>query len=210
MPITGPRFFGWVMGASHPAGVAADFLVAAWGQNTGFHTPDAGDLRASRRSPSAGCSSCSTCRATAPSGFAPARPSPTASASPRRAPARCSSAGWDPDADGLFGAPPVHVLIGADAHSSLFSSLQLIGFGYKRVINDRHRRRRAACCPRRSKPRSPSSAAPRSSSRRPGRSTPACFDPFTEIARIAKAHDAWLHVDGAFGLWARATRRAGI
>src|SRR5690606_28054910 len=44
------------------------------------------------------------------------------------------AAGWDPDEDGLFGAPPVHVLIGADAHSSLYSSLQLIGFGRKRVI----------------------------------------------------------------------------
>src|SRR5882724_9683220 len=39
MPITGPRFFGWVMGSSHPAGVAADFLVSAWGQNTGYHSP---------------------------------------------------------------------------------------------------------------------------------------------------------------------------
>src|SRR3569623_3050432 len=128
LPIVGPRFFGWVLGATHPAGVAADWLVAAWGQNAGYHTPTPAmaaieevaehwllDILDLPRESSIGF----TTGATVANGvcLAAARTGPLL------------KAGWDPDAGGLFGAPPVHVLIGADAHSSLFASLQLIGFG---------------------------------------------------------------------------------
>src|SRR6218665_930742 len=133
MPTIGPRFFAWVMGASHEAGVAAEMLAAAWGQNAGYQmTSPAGAaieetaerwlldiLDLPRRSGVGVLTGATvangTCLAAARTGT-------------------LLKAGWDPDADGLFGAPPVHVLIGADAHSSLFSSLQLIGFGRKRVI----------------------------------------------------------------------------
>ncbi|HHY49106.1 MAG TPA: aspartate aminotransferase family protein, partial [Alphaproteobacteria bacterium] len=111
--------------------------------------------------------------------------------------------GWDPDADGLFGAPPVEVLIGADAHSSLFSSLQIIGFGYSRVT------RIATDAQGRMRPAALAEAiggrpGPRIVIATAGQINTGAFDPFGEIARIAKAAGAWLHVDGAFGLWARA------
>ena len=112
-------------------------------------------------------------------------------------------AGWDPDADGLFGAPPVHVLIGADAHSSLFSSLQLIGFGYNRVIKiatDGEGRMQPASLEAAIAPLS----GPKIVIAQAGQINTGAYDPFIEIARIAKAHGAWLHVDGAFGLWAAA------
>jgi glutamate/tyrosine decarboxylase-like PLP-dependent enzyme len=112
-------------------------------------------------------------------------------------------AGWDPDADGLFGAPPVHVLIGADAHSSLFASLQLIGFGRKRVITiatDAQGRMLPAALEAAIRPLS----GPKVVIAQAGQINTGDFDPFTEIAAIAKQYDAWLHVDGAFGLWARA------
>ena len=133
MPTTGPRFFGWVMGGSHPAGVAADMLVSAWGQNAGYQStaPAAAALEEVAERwlldlldlpPESGIGFTSgatvangTCLAAARTGT-------------------LLKAGWDPDADGLFGALPVHVLIGADAHSSVRSSLQLIGFGRNRVI----------------------------------------------------------------------------
>ncbi|MEP7241972.1 MAG: aminotransferase class V-fold PLP-dependent enzyme, partial [Devosia sp.] len=203
MPITGPRFFGWVMGSSHPAGVAADFLVSAWGQNTGYHSPTPATsaleavaerwllelLDLPRDSAIGFCTGATVangiCLAAARTGT-------------------LLKAGWDPDADGLFGAPPVHVLIGADAHSSLFSSLQLIGFGYKRVIkiatDDEGRMRPDALEAEIAKLSGPKIVIAQA-----GQINTGCFDPFTEIARIARAHDAWLHVDGAFGLWARAT-----
>ena len=82
-------------------------------------------------------------------------------------------AGWDPDADGLFGAPPVHVLIGADAHSSLFASLQLIGFGSKRVHQDRDRRAGADAARGAQGGDRRARRAQKSSSRRRARSTPA-------------------------------------
>lgn len=132
MSIVGPRFFGWVMGASHPAGVAADWLVSAWGQNAGYHTPTPAasaledvcerwliDLLALPVVCSIGFST----------GATVANAICLAAARTRV----LLNVGWDPDADGPFGAPPVNVLIGADAHSSLFSSLQIIGFGYNRV-----------------------------------------------------------------------------
>ena len=133
MPITGPRFFGWVMGGSHPAGVAADWLVSAWGQNAGYHTPTPAasameeiaerwllDILDLPRESSIGFVTGATVAGAV--GLAAARTRVLL------------DAGWDPDADGLFGAPPVHVLIGDDAHSSMFSALQLIGFGYRRLI----------------------------------------------------------------------------
>ena len=197
------RFFGWVIGASDPAGVAADWLVSAWGQNAGYQSTapamaaieevaegwllDILDLpRDSAIGFGTGATVANgTCLAAARTGT-------------------LLKAGWDPDADGLFGAPPVHVLIGADAHSSLFSSLQLIGFGRKRVITiatDAQGRMLPSALEAAIAPLS----GPKVIIAQAGQINTGDFDPFTEIATIARAHDAWLHVDGAFGLWARAT-----
>jgi glutamate/tyrosine decarboxylase-like PLP-dependent enzyme len=199
----GPRFFGWVMGASEPAGVAADWLVSAWGQNAGYQSTapamaaieemaerwllDILDLpRESAIGFGTGATLANgTCLAAARSGV-------------------LLKAGWDPDADGLFGAPPVHVLIGADAHASVFAALQLIGFGRRRVISvatDERGRMLPSALEAAIKPLS----GPRVVIAQAGQINTGDFDPFTEIAAIAKAHEAWLHVDGAFGLWARAT-----
>jgi glutamate/tyrosine decarboxylase-like PLP-dependent enzyme len=204
MPMTGPRFFGWVIGASHPVGVAADWLVSAWGQNAGYHSPTPAvaaieeiaerwllellDLPAES---AIGFSTGATvangiCLAAARTGV-------------------LLRHNWDPDADGLFGAPPVHVLIGADAHSSLFSSLQLIGFGYNRLIKvaaDTQGRMLPAALEAAIAPLS----GPKVVIAQAGQINTGAFDPFAEIIRIGHAHDAWVHVDGAFGLWARATR----
>ncbi|HWA18881.1 MAG TPA: aminotransferase class V-fold PLP-dependent enzyme [Devosia sp.] len=203
MPMTGPRFFGWVIGASQPVGVAADWLVSAWGQNAGYHSPTPAaavieeiaeswliDLLDLPRGSAVGFVTGATvangvCLAAARTGTLLAQ-------------------GWNPDADGLFGAPPVHVLIGADAHSSLFSSLQLIGFGYNRVIkiatDDQGRMLsdalEAAIAPL---------DGPKIVIAQAGQINTGAFDPFTDVVRIGKAHGAWVHVDGAFGLWARVT-----
>ena len=203
MPTIGPRFFGWVMGASHPAGVAADLLVSAWGQNAGYQSTspaaaaieevaerwllDILDLPGeSGIGFTTGATVANgTCLAAARTGT-------------------LLAAGWDPDENGLFGAPPVHVLIGADAHSSVYSSLQLIGFGRKRVItietDDLGRMRPPAL------ERAISDlTGPKIVIAQAGQINTGAFDPFADIVAIGKAHGAWIHVDGAFGLWARAT-----
>lgn len=202
MPTVGPRFFAWVMGASHPVGVAADWLVSAWGQNAGYQTtaPAAAALEEVAESwlldildlPAESGIGFST-GATVANG--------TCLAAARTGTLR--AAGWDPDADGLFGAPPVHVLIGADAHSSVFAALQLIGFGRKRVIaidTDGQGRMRPAALEMAIK----GLVGPKVVIAQAGQINTGAFDPFAEIVAIAKAHDAWVHVDGAFGLWARA------
>jgi len=203
MPMTGPRFFGFVIGASHPAGVAADWLVSAWGQNTAYHTPTPAtaaieeiaerwlvDILDLPRGSSIGFTTGATVA------------NATALAAARTG--VLLKAGWDPDADGLFGAPPVTVFIGADAHSSLFSSLQLIGFGYKRVTTiatDAQGRMIASELDR----VIGATPGPKIVIAQAGQINTGAFDPFSEIAAIGKAHGAWVHVDGAFGLWARAT-----
>lgn len=203
MPTVGPRFFAWVMGASHPAGVAADMLVSAWGQNAGYQStaPAAAALEEVAESwlldildlPSESGIGFST-GATVANG--------TCLAAARTG--TLLKAGWDPDADGLFGAPPVHVLIGADAHSSLFSSLQLIGFGRKRVVTvdtDAEGRMLPSALEAAIRPLS----GPKVVIAQAGQINTGAFDPFAEIVAIGHAHGAWVHVDGAFGLWARAT-----
>jgi glutamate/tyrosine decarboxylase-like PLP-dependent enzyme len=203
MPMTGPRFFGWVIGSSLPTGVAADWLVSAWGQNAAYHTPTPAmaaieevaegwllDLLDLPRGAAIGFAVGATvangiCLAAARSGV-------------------LRAVGWDADADGLFGAPPVHVLIGADAHSSLFSSLQLIGFGARRLVRvetDAEGRMLPAALEAAIAPLD----GPRIVIAQAGQINTGAYDPFIDIARIGKAHGAWLHVDGAFGLWARAT-----
>jgi glutamate/tyrosine decarboxylase-like PLP-dependent enzyme len=203
MPMAGPRFFGFVIGASHPAGVAADWLVSAWGQNAGYQSPtpsaaaieeiaegwllDILDLpRESRIGFTTGATVANAV------GLAAARTR------------LLLDAGWDPDAQGLFGAPEVTVLLGADAHSSVFSALQLIGFGYRRAIriatDDQGRMQPGALEAEIGKHEGPKLVIAQA-----GQINTGAFDPFGEIVRIAKRAGAWVHVDGAFGLWARAT-----
>jgi len=205
MPMTGPRFFGWVIGASHPAGVAADWLVSAWGQNSAYHTPTPATAAIEEIAERwlveilglpMGSSIGFTTGATVANaiGLAAARTGVLL------------RAGWDPDADGLFGAPPVTVFIGADAHSSLFSSLQLIGFGYRRVTKiaaDEQGRMRPDDLER----AMAEASGPKIVIAQAGQINTGDFDPFGEITSIAKAHGAWVHVDGAFGLWAQASPR---
>lgn len=203
MPMAGPRFFGFVIGASHPAGVAADWMVSAWGQNAGYHTPTPAaaameeiaegwlvDILDLPKGSSVGFVTGATVANAV--GLSAARTKVLL------------DAGWDVDADGMFGAPEVTVLVGDDAHSSVFSALQMIGFGYKRVTRvgtDGQGRMR----PEALEAAIGQSSGPKIVIAQAGQINTGAYDPFAEIVEIAHAHQAWVHVDGAFGLWARAT-----
>lgn len=203
MPITGPRFFGWVMGASHPAGVAADMLVSAWGQNAGYHTPTPAAAAMEEIAEGWLLDVLDLPRQSS-IGFATGATVANATCLSAARTRTLLDVGWDPDADGLFGAPPVHVFIGADAHSSLFSSLQMIGFGYNRVTkigtDDQGR-----MDPRLLAAAIGEAVGSKIVIAQAGQINTGAFDDFAAIAAIAKPAGAWLHVDGAFGLWARAT-----
>lgn len=200
--MTGPRFFGWVIGGSHPVGVAADMLTSAWGQNAGNHaaTPaaSAAEAIAARwlvelldlpRESSVGFVTGATV-----ANF-------TCLAAARGEVLRRE--GWDVDAQGLFGAPPITVLIGDDAHTTVFSALQFLGLGHDRVV------RVATDEQGRIRPDAFDAAlaaidGPAIAILQAGQINTGAFDSFAELIPAAKAKGAWVHVDGAFGLWARA------
>ncbi|MEW9920004.1 aspartate aminotransferase family protein [Marimonas sp. MJW-29] len=199
-----PRFFGWVLGGSAPVGVAADWLVSAWGQNAAFHGSSptgaaieeiAGrwllDLLDLPRDAAVGFVTGGTV-----GNF-------TALAAARSAVLRRQ--GWDADADGLFGAPPVEVFIGKDAHTSVFAALGYLGMGRKRVHRvrtDQEGRMIAGDLARQME----DATGPSIVVAQAGQINTGAFDPFGDIVSIARAAGAWVHVDGAFGLWARAHR----
>lgn len=201
--MTGPRFFGWVIGSSHPTGVAADWLASAWGQNAGnvLAAPAASaveavaagwllDLLGLPREASVGLVTGATvanfvCLAAARSEVL------------RRN-------GWDVEGDGMFGAPPVTVLIGADAHATVFSALKYLGLGTKRVVTvatDASGRMIAGEFERALRVAS----GPVIAIAQAGQINTGASDPFAEIVPMAREAGAWLHVDGAFGLWAAAS-----
>jgi glutamate/tyrosine decarboxylase-like PLP-dependent enzyme len=199
---TGPRFYGWVIGNSHPTGVAADWLTAAWGQN-------AGNLIAA---PAAAAVEAVACAWLLDLLGLPAEASVGLVTGATVANFVCLAAargavlgraGWDAEADGLFGAPPVPVLIGADAHVTVFNALRYLGLGARRVTTI------AADAQGRMIPAALEAAlaqvaGPAIVIAQAGQINTGACDPFDAIAPLCRAHGAWLHVDGAFGLWAQA------
>ena len=204
-PIVGPRFYGWVNGHSHPAGVAADWLTSAWGQNcAGIAMTPAGaavEAVAARwllellDLPSE-CSVGLVSGATIANfvGLAAARGE------------LLRRAGWNVEDDGLYGAPPLRVLIGADAHTTVFSGLRYLGLGAKQVetiaTDDLGR-----MLPDAVEQALRSSSDPAIVISQAGQINTGVSDPFAEIVPMVRATGGWLHVDGAFGLWARASEK---
>jgi glutamate/tyrosine decarboxylase-like PLP-dependent enzyme len=108
--------------------------------------------------------------------------------------------GWDVAADGMFGAPPIEVVVGEEVHASVLKALNLAGFGQKRVTivpADGRGRIRADRLPKLKKNSLVCIQA--------GNVNTGCFDPAEEICKWAHENEAWVHVDGAFGLWAAAS-----
>jgi glutamate/tyrosine decarboxylase-like PLP-dependent enzyme len=200
--MTGPRFFGWVIGHSHPTGVAADWLTAAWGQNAGnlFGAPAAAaveDVAAGWLLDLLGLP------AEASVGFVTGATVANFVCLAAARGAVLRRVGWDVEADGLFGAPPVTVLIGADAHPTVFSGLKYLGLGARRVRTvetDDLGRIRPADFERALK----AASGPAIAVAQAGQICTGASDPFEALAPLARDHGAWLHVDGAFGLWAQA------
>ncbi len=136
----GPRFFGWVIGGSLPAALAADWLVAAWDQHASF------DLRspaaaAIERHAAGWALDLLGLPADASVGFVTGAQMASAVALAAARNAVLARVGWDVEADGLIGAPPVEVFVGEQVHASLLAALRLLGFGAGRAVRDRGRRR---------------------------------------------------------------------
>lgn len=203
MQMVHPRFFGWVLGGSHPAGVAADWLASAWGQNTGSHTATPTTAAVEEVAANWLLELLDLPRE-ASVGFATGASVGNFVALAAARSRVLREHGWDSDADGLFGAPEIHIFIGDDAHTSVFSALQFLGLGHDRVIRidtDGEGRMQPDHLSREIAERT----GPKIVIAQAGQINTGAFDPFEDLVDIARGVGAWLHVDGAFGLWARAS-----
>lgn len=196
----GPRYFGFVIGGSVPAALAADWLTGAWDQNAALNiaSPAAAATEAVVAEwikellglpMEAGVGFVTGCQMANFSGLLAGRH------------AVLARAGWDVEKQGLQGAPEVHVVIGEEAHATILSALRLLGLGEARAL------RVAADTQGRMIPEAlKASLAPLQGpilvAAQAGNVSTGAFDPLDQIAAIAHARGAWLHVDGAFGLWA--------
>lgn len=195
----GGRYFGFVIGSCLPAAMAASWLVSAWDQNAGLRvqSPTSAVLEETALEwvrqifglPD-GCGGAVVTGATLAnfSGLAAARH------------ALLTRAGWDVENDGLFGAPPITVVVGEEVHASVIKALGMLGLGRSRVVRvpvDGQGRMRA-------------DALPHLDDRtilclQAGNVNTGAFDPAAALCPAAREAGAWVHVDGAFGLWAAAS-----
>ncbi|MBT8099439.1 MAG: aspartate aminotransferase family protein, partial [Gammaproteobacteria bacterium] len=199
MGMAGPRFFGFVIGGAYPVSVASNWLTTAWDQNVSMHeiTPGVSTLeQVAKEWLKTLFGLPASTEAAFVTGATVANFSALAAARNRV----YADIGWDVEADGLFGAPPVTVIIGDEAHPTLLKSLGMLGFGRDRVTRvpvDGQGCMQANEIPDISGPTIVCTQA--------GNVNTGAFDPIGEICDRVRPDGAWVHVDGAFGLWAAAS-----
>ena len=195
----GGRYFGFVIGGSLPVAVAANWLAAVWDQNAALpvmspvaarlHEVVNGWLLDLLGLPLGTAAVFVT-------GSAMANTAALTAARDQQ----LARWGWDVQRKGLFGAPELTVVIGEAAHTTLVRALGVVGLGRERVVRipaDDQGRMRADCLPGHV-------TGPTVICAQAGEVNTGAFDPFPEIVAWAAERDAWVHVDGAFGLWALA------
>jgi glutamate/tyrosine decarboxylase-like PLP-dependent enzyme len=207
--MSGPRFFGWVTGGTLPAAVAADWMTSTWDQNAGpangapaataFEATSLGWVIGLLGLPADTCGALVTGAMAANFvGLAAARSHVL------------EGAGWDVEQHGLFEAPPVRVLVGHERHDTIDKAVRLLGLGKRamRFVDVDGQGRLSSKALRRELERS---NGPVIICAQAGNVNSGAFDPLEDVASVLAEHrarraqsDAWLHIDGAFGLWARA------
>jgi aromatic-L-amino-acid decarboxylase len=203
--IQSPRYFGFVIGGGLDAAIAADWLCTAWDQNAGGYPcgPAAAvveeavgewvlDLLGLPRDSGVGLTT----------GCQMAHVTCLAAARNRK----LAETGWNVECDGLFGAPPLRVIAGAHAHTTVFAALRMLGLGSNRTeiveADDQGRMLPGALAQVLRSGEGPAIVIAQCGDVNSG-----AIDPLPQIADLAYDYGAWLHVDGAFGLWAAASPR---
>jgi glutamate/tyrosine decarboxylase-like PLP-dependent enzyme len=196
----GPRYFGFVTGGSLPVATAADWLVSAWDQNAQVYV----------MSPIACVVEEITVYwlkdllglpATWSVGFVTGAQMANFTSLLAARHHMLRGAGWDVERDGLFGAPPIDVIVSDESHRTIFTALRMLGLGgerVRRVETDDHGRMRTDRLAEALR----SAAGPCIVCAQVGNVNTGAADPLANIAPLARERGAWLHVDGAFGLWA--------
>jgi glutamate/tyrosine decarboxylase-like PLP-dependent enzyme len=198
MASAGGRFFGFVIGGSLPVAVAADWLAAAWDQNAGLvvTSPISAALE---KVALAWLNDLLRLPAGSAGGFVTSATAANFCALAAARHALLERAGWDVEAHGLFGAPPLTVVVSEEVHASVRKALSMAGLGRERVVRvpcDAQGRMRLTDIPQIDQRTIVCLQA--------GNVNTGSFDPIAEICQRARPQGAWVHVDGAFGLWAAA------
>jgi glutamate/tyrosine decarboxylase-like PLP-dependent enzyme len=198
-----PRYFGFVIGGGLDAAIAADWLTSVWDQNGGGYPVGPAAAVAEEVAcgwlldvlglpGDAGVGLTTGCQMAHFTCLAAARHRVLA------------DAGWDVEADGLFDAPPIRVLVGAKAHTTVFAALRMLGLGSRRVdvvpADDQGRMSAGELARRLASGEGPAIVVAQV-----GEVNTGAIDAIPAITRLAREHGAWCHVDGAFGLWAAAS-----
>jgi len=195
---TGGRYFGFVTGGALPASMAANWLATAWDQNSGLFAQSPVASRVEEVA-AAWLVEIFGFPASTAVGFVTGATMANFTALAAARHAILARAGWDVEARGLFGAPEITVIVGAEVHVSLLKALAMLGFGRARVVS----------VPADEQGRMKAEALPALDDRtliciQAGNVNTGAFDPAAEICARAREAGAWVHVDGAFGLWAAA------
>ena len=201
MATPGSRFFGWIIGASHEVGVAADWLTSAWGQNAGLYV-SAPAAATAEKIAGRWLLDILDLPAESSVGFVTGATMANFVCLAAARSAVLERVGWDVEANGLCGAPRVRILMGAEAHATVFAALRFLGFGSasaRLIPTDAEGRMDAGAL----EAALDEGEGPTIVIAQAGQMNTGAFDPFPAIAQACWRHGAWLHVDGAFGLWAR-------
>lgn len=202
---TSGRFFGFVEGGVVPAALAADWLTSTWDQNPGFYvlSPAAAVVEEVVAGWVLGLLGLPE---TSSVGFTVGAQVANFAGLAAGRHHVLATAGWDVEADGLQGAPKVRVIVGEERHATIGRALRFLGLGERTVIVV------PADSQGRMDPSKLSSVLAEESGpsivcAQAGNVNTGAFDPMGQVAEVCGEHGAWLHVDGAFGLWAAASPR---
>jgi glutamate/tyrosine decarboxylase-like PLP-dependent enzyme len=201
MAMAGGRFFGWVIGGSLPATVAANWLATAWDQNAAGWQASPGAVAVEQTATRWLLEALGLPRDGAV-GFVTGATMANFACLAAARQAVLKRVGWDVEADGLFGAPPITVVVGDEVHVSVLKALGLLGLGRNRILRvsvDGQGRMRAE--------RFPALTGPAIVCLQAGNVNTGAVDPLAELCALGRRAGAWVHVDGAFGLWAAAAPR---
>jgi glutamate/tyrosine decarboxylase-like PLP-dependent enzyme len=199
----GPRYFGFVTGGALPVAVAVSWLLAAWDQNIGLAVMSPAGARLDDVALRWVIELLGLPAGTG-GGFVTGATMANATCLAAARDAVLSAAGWDAARLGLVGAPPVQVVTGSEVHASVVKALGLVGLGRDRALRlpvDTQGRIAASGLPRLHGPAIVCLQA--------GNVNSGASDPFVPLIQWAREHGAWVHIDGAFGLWAAAAPSLG-
>jgi glutamate/tyrosine decarboxylase-like PLP-dependent enzyme len=204
----GPRYFGFVIGGSQPVALAADWLTSAWDQNAGLYVASP-TVAVLEEIAGRWLNGLFGLPAEAAVGFVTGGQMANFTGLAAARHALLARAGWNVSEQGLYGAPELHVVVGEEVHVTVLRALRFLGLGQarvKRVRADGQGRMDPAALPA----VLAGCKGPTLLCVQAGNVNTGAVDPMEPLIALAHAHGAWVHVDGAFGLWGAVTpsRRA--